>query len=218
MTMTMPDMTMTIPMPDMTMIAFPPAPALGAQIDRMGRPGINTVLTDPFDTIAGTAEDAVKDSYNAAADPTTWDGAFHGAASMTTHSYLKGNLGIFDGLDVSSTPGDGCGTQLAADSAGVNARYDFLASVLADDELYIDTSQSVCGLYLGVEVAALGITIPDCGGRTPLEDVIDETYTLLSVGISGIMPNQSFVVTDGIARDADNPPQLATFPFLGAPN
>src|SRR5690242_6466996 len=27
---------------------FPAAPILGAQIDRMGRPGINTALTNPF--------------------------------------------------------------------------------------------------------------------------------------------------------------------------
>ena len=26
------------------------------------------------------------------------------------------------------------------------------------------------------------------------------------------------LVTDGIAADADNPPDVATFPFLGAPN
>src|SRR5438132_579907 len=39
----------------------PAAPALGAQIDRMGRPAINTALTDPFNNDK-PSQDAHKDA------------------------------------------------------------------------------------------------------------------------------------------------------------
>src|SRR5205823_12683166 len=36
--------------PDLSASGFPTAPTIGAQLDRMGRPAINTALTDPFYT------------------------------------------------------------------------------------------------------------------------------------------------------------------------
>jgi|SRR5579871_860146 len=207
------DLTM---LPDMTatgdMVMPPPAPpSLGAQIDRMGRPAVNTALTDPFDTVANMTTDMVKDVYNQSSDPTTWGAKFLGDGP--THQFITGNLAIFDGLDAK------CGNQALAMANG----YATLGSVLANDQLFVDTSQSTCGLYLGVEAHAVLGTPADCGGRTPLEDTIDETYTLLAVGPSGICqpgpgcPN-GFVVTDGVDKDADGNPMNSGFPFLGNPN
>jgi hypothetical protein len=85
--------------------------------------------------------------------------------------------------------------------------------VLADDELYVDTGVGTCGQYLAVELETLG-ALPagtDCGGRTPLENTIDTTYSLLATGmLSG--------VTNGIPMDGDGVASLTTFPFLADPN
>jgi len=175
----------------------PPAPALGTTItDRMGRAAVNTALTNPFDTVSGSSVNAVKDAYNSVSDPTLWSAMFQG--------YIKSNLAILDGLD------GVCGNQFIADAS--STRYATLASVLVDDQLYLNTASGSCTTYLGVEANAVNV-IPntDCGGRTPLENTIDETYSLLAVGApSG--------VTNGILSDADSMPSLTAFPFLGPPN
>lgn len=179
----------------------PAAPTLGAQIDRMGRAGVNTALTDPFDisaSVGGASENAVKDAYNADSTESAW---------VATHAAkVAFNLAVLDGLDRV------CGNQLGAATGTVTpTRYNFLAGVLADDKLYLNSASGVCTTYLGVEANATGFALNgDCGGRTPTEDVIDETYSLLAVGmLSG--------VTDGIDNDS---PGLNndTFPFLAAPN
>jgi hypothetical protein len=175
----------------------PAAPTLGTVItDRMGRAAVNTALTNPFDTVAGSSPNAVKDAYNAVSDPTQWSPMFK--------ANIKSNLAIFDGLD------GVCGNQFIADAS--MSRYDTLASVLVDDQLYLNTASGSCSIYLGVEANAVNaIPNTDCGGRTPLENTIDETYSLLAVGApSG--------VTNGILSDADSTPSLSAFPFLGAPN
>src|ERR1700690_2587035 len=133
-------------------------PTLGAQIDRMGRPAINTAITDPFDGDA-TAHGAKQDPYNAAPP----------ATGSPFEAQFEANLAILDGLDMT------CGNQFAADITKTDAtRYKALADVLTDDELYVDTSSGTCTTYLGVEANATGI-IPntDCGGRTLTEDVVD---------------------------------------------
>jgi hypothetical protein len=175
----------------------PAAPTLGTVItDRMGRAAVNTALTNPFDTVSGSSPNAVKDAYNAVSDPTLWSPMFK--------SNIKSNLAIFDGLDTV------CGNQFIADASA--SRYDTLASVLVDDQLYLNTASGTCSIYLGVEANAVNaIPNTDCGGRTPLENTIDETYSLLAIGApSG--------VTNGILSDADSMPSLSAFPFLGAPN
>ena len=176
----------------------PPAPTLGATItDRMGRAAVNTALTNPFDTVTGSSPNAIKDAYNSVSDPTLWSSMFK--------AYIKSNLAILDGLDTV------CGNQFIAD-ANPDARYDTLAGVLVDDQLYLNTAGTTCTTYLGVEANAVGVILnQDCGGRTPLENTIDETYSLLAIGApSG--------VTNGITSDADSTPSLSAFPFLGAPN
>jgi len=200
-----PDLTMATP-PDMTMTGPPAAPTLGAQIDRMGRPAINTALTDPFWNDGVQTIDmhhAKQDAYNAASDPTMWASTMVGGKAVL--AIFKSSLAVFDGLD------NTCGNQ-AAFGGPLGAAYTTLATVLADDELYLDSSQTTCATYLGVELKTLGANVTDCGGRTLTESTIDETYNLLALG------TPTGAVTSGITSDVDGSPSNTTFPFLGAPN
>ena len=180
----------------------PPPPAVGAnQIDRMGRAGVNTALTNPFfDPNVASQEqmhEATQDEYNGATDAAQWGTMFS--------AEIAGNLAILDGLDRV------CGNQLLAGSSATAGRYNTLAGILADDQLYVNTASGTCNQYLAVEANAVGITNNDCGGRTPLEDTIDTTYSLLAAGaLSG--------VGDGISADGDGHASLTAFPFLDRPN
>jgi hypothetical protein len=176
----------------------PVKPALGAtQIDRMGRAGVNTALTDPFDIVPSQTPDQVKSAYNAATDPTQWGAQFK--------PRIAENLAILDSLDTN------CGNQLLAGPNASAGRYDTLATVLADDRLYVRTDKTGCSTYLGAEANFVGITNDDCGGRTPLYNTIDVTYSVLAIGqLSG--------VTNGFTSDSEGNPNTTTFPFLGAPN
>ncbi len=173
----------------------PAPPALGRQIDRMGRAGVNTALTDPFN-LNKSASDAVKDQYNAAAQ-SQW-------ASYAPR--IAGNLAILDSLDTV------CGNQILAGATASAGRYNTLATVLADDEIYVNTDSGTCTQYLAVEANAIGIRNGDCGGRTPLYNSIDTTYSVLAAGaLSG--------VSNGITRDADaSVANTSQFPFFGNPN
>lgn len=94
------------------------------QIDRMGRPGINTAL---IDLLASTGK---KDQYNRAVDPAGWAAAFQ--------SEMQANLTALDTLDGTS----GNAVLGAAPLAGV----------LVDDRLQINTSVAACDAYLAVEL------------------------------------------------------------------
>lgn len=175
----------------------PEVPAVGLQIERMGRPAINTALIGPFlDPGGGGARGALQDTYNADQHPENWVGNF--AAEIAS------NLAIYDGLDTN------CGNQLLAGAAAEAGRYDTLAAVLADDQLYVNTASGVCQMYLAVEANAVGIPNSDCGGRTPLYDTIDVSYSVLAAGVlSGI--------GDGIAMDSDGTASASEFPFFDEP-
>ena len=177
----------------------PPAkPSLKTtQIDRMGRAGVNTALTDPFDIVQGSTPDQVKDAYNALIDPSTWSAQFK--------SNIATNLAILDSLDTV------CGNQLLAGASATAGRYDTLASVLIDDRLYVRTDKTTCATYLGVEANAVGLTNDDCGGRTPLYNTIDVTYSALAIG-------QFSGVTNGFTQNHEGLPDITTFPFLKPPN
>lgn len=99
---------------------------VSGQVDRMGRPGINTAL---IDLLGDTGK---KDQYNKAEDPQTWAPLF--ASQMQT------NLGALDTLD--GTTGNTLLTPATA------------ASVLVDDRLIVDVSKTTCDAYLAVEVGA----------------------------------------------------------------
>lgn len=173
----------------------PPAvPQLGAQIDRAGRPAISTALVETFNGDSA-AKGVARDAYNAAAE-SDW-------ASFS--SVFTPSLAILDALD-----GD-CGNQLLA---GVDdgTRYDALAGILADDQLYVNSAAGECGVYLGLEaeiVGALPAGDGKCGGRTLSDDIIDRSYSVLAAGIlTG--------VDDTIAADDCTPSE--SFPFLCAPS
>lgn len=182
---------------------LPPPPTLKTQIDRMGRPAINTALNHVFDTDAGT-QGAAKDSYNADKAVAGWKGAYSG-------EFIK-NLPVFDALD-SFIDGGGCGNQAAYGLVTTPSPYAALAGLAADDQLYMDSSKSTCAVYLGVELNATNI-VPntDCGGRTLKEDVMDTTYGAVSGVLTG--------VSDGIGADAGEvvaKTSGTTFPYLAAP-
>lgn len=180
----------------------PPPPALGQdQIDRMGRAGVNTALTDPFFRREVEAEElrheARQDEFNASANPAQWADMFADEIAVS--------LAVIDSLDRV------CGNQIVSSSQALNpTRYQALAGILADDRLYVNTAAGTCQQYLAVEANAIGVTNDDCGGRTPLQDTIDTTYSVLAVGgLSG--------VGDGIPTDADGTASLTAFPFLDGP-
>ena len=179
----------------------PPPPSVGAvQIDRMGRAGVNTALTNPFYRESVASEDSqhklIVDDFNAASDPSQWVARFS--------SLIASNLAILDSLDRV------CGNQVLAGPAPVPGRYKALADILADDQLYVNTASGTCNQYLAVEANAIGIVNTDCGGRTPLENTIDITYAVVAVGaLTG--------VTNGITSDADGTASLTAFPFLDRP-
>lgn len=169
----------------------PAVPSLGAVIDRMGRPAVNTALTNPFDFYNNEPADTTKDRYNADGNPQGW------LANWT--AAIQSELGIYDALD------DTCKNQAGYIFAN---SYGTLAAVLAGDALQVDTGKTTCNQYLGAELAGLGLPITDCGGRKLNYDVIDVTYSALATGgLSG--------VTDGINASSANP--ATTFPFMVNP-
>lgn len=173
----------------------PPPPTLGAQIDRFGRPAINTALNHTFDAMA-TTKDKAKDDYNADGNQAMWP--------ATYASEFAANLAILDALDTM------CGNQILAGPMPVAGRYNTLAGALASDVLYLKTDAATCSAYLAVEANATGLLANvDCGGRKLDYDVIDISYSALAAGaLQG--------VDDGIP--ADNDTKGTTFPYLAAPH
>jgi len=97
------------------------------QIDRMGRPGINTAL---IDLLASTGK---KDAYNRAESRNDW---------TQFQSEMQSNLTALDTLD-----GVTGNTLLPPATA---------ASVFVDDRLQVNTSAAACGPYLAVELNVSG--------------------------------------------------------------
>jgi hypothetical protein len=178
----------------------PTPPVLGKQIDRFGRPAINTALNHTFDV--DPAKGMGKDAYNQDSDPTKW-------AAASGPEFAK-NLAILDGLDTN------CGNQILATKLAMPGdpipptRYATLAGALANDRIFVDTSAAACTTYLAVEAAATGLQPNmDCGGRKLDYDVIDTSYSALAAGVFA-------GVTDGVAADADT--KGTAFPYLTAPH
>jgi hypothetical protein len=171
-------------------------PVLGKQVDRMGRPAINTAGNQTFEAMIETA-DMGKNAYNAESDPAKWT-AFV--------PEIEKNLAILDSLDTV------CGNQLAADMSKMDpSRYAPLAGVLADDRLYVNTAGTTCGIYLGVEANALKLAVnADCGGRTLAYDVIDTSYTVLATGKLDGSVGDKVPISDSAKGTA--------FPYLAPPH
>jgi hypothetical protein len=173
-------------------------PVIGAQIDRFGRPAINTALNHAFSTDMG-ATDAAKDAWNKDDNAANW--------AMTFGGEVAGNLGILDSLDTI------CGNQpLATPDPVTPTRYAGLAGALADDRLWVNAADGVmCSTYLAVEANATMLLVnEDCGGRMLSYDVIDQSYSILAAG------DLTGSVGDGIEPDADTGGEM--FPYLADPH
>jgi len=175
--------------------SMPPPPALGAPIDRAGRPLTANALIGlmgPED-----AGDRRKEQY---------DRAGRGEWAQFAADF-EASLALYDAFDHQ------CGNQWLADgSAPPGQRYRRLAQLLADDRLWIDNRAPACRELFAVERAAL-VTPPspsdDCGGRTPTDDSVDVFRSLLVLG-------KTEGVDDGIGCD-DRVQSTTDFPFLAAP-
>jgi len=156
------------------------------QIDRMGRPLTGNALLGTI----GPEEisDRLKEDYNAATPATS--GKFIGE--------IEKGLALYDGFD------GACGNAWLAD-ANAQHRYRPLATLLADDRLWVDSRATACRQFFAVELGRAG----DCGGRTPIEDDVDVYRSLLANGTAS-------GVDDGVDRD-DREHSTSVFPFLAAP-
>ena len=200
----------------------PPAvPELGPQLERMGRPAINTATVETFLTLSGGSPGPTTDVIRSSAQD-DYNAAENGGADATDFiTTMALQLTVLDSLDGT------CGNSLAwgllapdgdcEDSATGQpiVCYAGLATVLNADALWVKTDYVGCGLYLGVEADGAGI-IPntDCGGRRPVDDVIRTTYSAVSGAVNPADP-QIFLFDDLITPPAGLHP--ATFPFLATP-
>lgn len=211
----------------------PPAPpTLGAQIDRMGRPAVNTALNSVLD--ADPLKTTKKENYNKASMPGSWltTQLDPGVATNNVRAEFAKYIGIFDVIDqgntnIPTTPqvaqARGCGNSALYNPAAnpPAIAYFGLATVLADDELYIDTAKGDCTFYLSLEVEVAtsgGVPHTKCGGRTLTMDVVDISYSLLAAGLNGFDAANGFDarIKDGAVAHTDV--SNDNFPFLGAPH
>lgn len=201
---------------------LPRAPALGPQIDRMGRPAISTALI-ALRTASGTARTAQKDAYNHASNPATWRTTTV-RSGTTIERELEVNLGVFDAFDRGATAAQGalpgCGNPMFPMATPGSRFYQRAADLFADDQLYVDTSKASCTVYLALEIeqaSAAQIRHTTCGGRMLTHDVIDVMYSVFAAGLAGLGPAPAFApaLHDGASVHGD---VKETFPFLGAPS
>jgi Domain of unknown function (DUF4331) len=165
------------------------------QLDRVGRPLTGNALLGTLAT--ADVSDKLKEDYNRATPAT--------AARFVPE--IEKNLGLYDGFDGK------CGNQLAASKSTTGAgRYRELATLLADDRLWINSASGVCTQFFAVELAEL--TGPsaldnDCGGRSPTYSAANAYRSLLANGTP-------VGIDDGLTRDKRDH-SSTTFPFLAAP-
>ncbi|HSD87409.1 MAG TPA: DUF4331 family protein [Kofleriaceae bacterium] len=220
----------------------PAAPTLGTQIDRMGRPAVNTLLNRAFEPPTA-GQGTAKDAYNADATASGWVTAY-------APEFMKG-LGMIDSLDTgfcgngicelgetgTDIPATACAADCAAAETGTIATacanqtlynggqgstpmttsYQTLASILASDELYLDTTKTICAFYLAVEFGVATGNHTTCGGRAPEYDVVDFSLSALAIGINGFSTDGMFTpkFSDGAPKHTD---YLSAFPYLGEPH
>jgi hypothetical protein len=166
------------------------------QLDRQGRPLTGNALLGPL------AEEAVsyklKEEYNAATPAT-------GARFVQE---IQKSLALYDSFDGQ------CGNQLlAAGKAQAASRYRPLATLLADDRLWVNSASGVCTQLFAVELASLAgrrDLLNDCGGRTPNYDAVNIYRSLLVDATDNS-------VDDGVHRD-ERVHSTTAFPFLAEPD
>jgi hypothetical protein len=166
------------------------------QLDRAGRPLTGNAL---LGTLApDDVSDRLKEEYNAATP----------ATSARFIPEIQKALGLYDGFDGK------CGNQLLANrEAAPSMRYRALATLLADDRLWVNSGSSVCTQLFAVELANLAgqsALKDDCGGRTP-------NYNSVNVYRSLLVDGTTVSVDDGVEHD-EREHSATVFPFLAAPD
>jgi len=166
------------------------------QLDRAGRPLTGNAL---LGTLApDDVSDSLKEQYNAATPAT--------AARFVPE--IEKALGLYDGFDGK------CGNQLLADrEAAPSMRYRALATLLADDRLWVNSASTVCTQLFAVELATLAgqsALKDDCGGRTP-------NYNSVNVYRSLLVDGTTDSVDDGVEHD-EREHSATVFPFLAPPD
>lgn len=165
------------------------------QIDRMGRPLTGNALLGTLAT--DKVSDKLKEDYNRATPAT-------GARFVPE---IEKTLGLYDGFDGK------CGNQLLAGKQETVGRYRELATLLADDRLWVNSASGICTQLFAVELAQFAgqsALKNDCGGRTP-------TYSAANAYRSFLANGTSTGIDDGLTRDAREH-SATKFPFLAAPD
>lgn len=165
------------------------------QLDREGRPLTANALLGLLEP--DEIGDALKEHYNELTP----------ATSDQFIPEMRKALALYDAFD-----GE-CGNQLLADrKIESSRRYQVLATLFADDRLWINSSSGICTQLFAVELAHLtgqrGMA-NDCGGRSPLYDAANVWRSLL---VDGTLIS----VADGLHQD-ERKHSAAIFPFLAAP-
>ncbi|MGE0548375.1 MAG: hypothetical protein AB7O24_02300 [Kofleriaceae bacterium] len=183
---------------------------LGPQLDRMGRPYVSNLLIAPLDDLVPRT--AKRDAYNQADDPSTWATILIDPSAnppRTIVAELAANIALYDPISFTGGP-NVCGTSLMYQSPASLTSYLAAATLLADDRIYVDTTKATCEAYLAVELG-VAQSVSGCGGRTPLVDTFDVTYTALATGL---------LAAAGFGDDvsAHDDVSATAFPFLGNPH
>lgn len=166
------------------------------QLDRVGRPlTANALLGQLAPDEVG---DALKEQYNTLTP----------ATSTQFIPEIEKALAFYDSFDGK------CGNQLLAVRGNTTPdRYRPLATLLADDRLWVNSASRACTQFFAVELASLAgqaALAADCGGRTPLYDAANIWRSLL---VDGTRTS----IDDGLSRD-EREHSAAVFPFLGPPD
>jgi hypothetical protein len=168
----------------------------GKPLNRAGLPFVkNTLLGIPFG--ADDASGVRRDQFNAAL-PTT---------SAQFIADFQKSLAFQDSLDGQ------CGNQMLAASEESPARYQALATLFAENRLWVNSASTVCRQFFALELANLAGQkrfSSDCGGRSP-------TYDASNMWRSLIVAGTTTGITDGLHQD-EHPPSATEFPFLAPPD
>jgi uncharacterized protein DUF4331 len=168
--------------------------AAHARVDRAGRPLTGNALLAPLAPDA--ISDRLKERYNRA-EPGT---------SAQFVADIQRSLGLYDGYDGVR------GNQWLADMRSTGGmRYRRLATLLADDRLWVNSASATCRHLFAVELAQLSgrrDLAGDCGGRTPNSDASNIYRSLLAAG-------NTDAINDSVHHD-DHVHSDVKFPFLAA--
>lgn len=169
--------------------------ASGKQIDRAARPLTGNALLGTLAT--DDVSDRLKEEYNSSTP----------ATSARFIPEIEKALGLYDAFDGK------CGNQLLANrDVAPSKRYRALATLLADDRLWVNGKSVLCTQLFSVELASLAgqsAFANDCGGRSPLYNAANTYRSLLVDGTAGS-------VDDGVGHD-ERAHSATVFPFLAPP-